>query len=126
MKTPKVRPILLIIAPYATATAEERIDTDDVVRRAIRLGWCPVFMPWQLERVLRESVPADRRAGLECSLSMARLCDEAVVVGDRITEGMRGELDELVSNPIKASRLKRPGSQYRPSDWLEWPPREAP
>jgi lipopolysaccharide export system ATP-binding protein len=62
-----MRPVALVIAPYKTATPEERSQTFRAANHLTALGWCPVFLPWALEKVLDDDRPEQRSIALECS-----------------------------------------------------------
>jgi nucleoside 2-deoxyribosyltransferase len=65
---------------------------------AARNGWVPVAPYLTLYGLLHE--PADRELGLEIDLAMIIACDEIWVCGDRVSSGMRIELDYALANDI--------------------------
>ena len=86
------RPVLYVCAPYSTRTPDEAVDTLHAVRGAIERGYCPVFAPFMFERLLSDENPAQRATGIACGLTLLDHADAIVVVGERLTKGMRTEL----------------------------------
>lgn len=88
--------LVLIVAPWRTATEHDALRTDAAEGRAVQEGLCPVFAPRLLASCLDDEEPADRRLALTLSASLARTVAHAggrcVVVGSRRTEGMVADL----------------------------------
>lgn len=88
------RPACVLIAPWATRTEQEHADTVRAAEHLLALGWAPIFLPWALERVLRDERPEERSAALACSASLLWMVardphGDAFVLGGRETEGVR-------------------------------------
>jgi hypothetical protein len=86
------RPLLYLCAPFATRTPDEAVATNQAIVRAVALGWVPVYAPYLLDRFLRDGKPGERALALECALGLLDRADALLVVGDRLTDGMRLEL----------------------------------
>lgn len=93
MNAIKPRPLLYVCAPFRTRTLEEARATHAAIARALELGWAPVFGPLLLRDFLSDANPNERAAAIECDLAILRACNAVLVVGDRVTEGMRHELE---------------------------------
>jgi hypothetical protein len=91
------RLIALIVAPFKDRTQEEEQRTDEAIARLVRQGWCPVFLPYALQRALHDGVPEERVVALECSdaftRALARQGASCFVLYGRVTEGMKLDLD---------------------------------
>jgi len=96
------RPVALVIAPYKTATSEEKAQTFRAVAHLAAHGWCPVFLPWALDKILDDQREEQRAIALECSsgfvTSLAKdLRNAAFQVGARITAGMEQDIADWQS-----------------------------
>ena len=86
------RPILYVCAPFSTRTPDEAVATNQAIVRAVELGWCPLYTPYHFDRFLRDGNPDERAAALECAFGLLDQADTVLVVGSRLTDGMRLEL----------------------------------
>ncbi|GHV35022.1 hypothetical protein FACS18949_12160 [Clostridia bacterium] len=68
---------------------------------AVKQGVFPIAPHLYLTRFLDDSDPAERKLGLELGLVMLRDCSELWVFGERVSEGMRGEINEATKLGIK-------------------------
>lgn len=109
------RPLLYVIAPYATRTPAEADRTDAAIRRGLELGWAPVFLPYVYRGILRDDMPAEREVALLACEGVIDKADAALVVGERITAGMDRDL----------AYYERDGMPVRYLfEWPELPPAE--
>lgn len=106
-----LRPIALVIAPFKTATREEKAATLDACYALLDKGYLPIFLPWALGELLDDHDPEERALALECSRAfvkrIARDRDtQAFVVGERLTEGMVRDIGDWIDvrgqRPLKA------------------------
>lgn len=68
-----------------------------------RQGCVPVIPHLRLAKVLDDNKPEDRKKGIEIGLRHLELCDEIWVFGERISEGMAGEIEKAkaLGKPIR-------------------------
>ena len=90
------RPFLYICGPFATATQAEIDARDSALRSAVAKGYAPLFLPYCTDRFLNDKNTLEREIGLEMCRSMVAHADVFCLVGGRITEGMRIEIDEYL------------------------------
>jgi len=89
--------LAILVAPYMTRTKREERELYDAKRELLSIGWLPVFLPDTLGDVLDDHKTPDRLRGLAASEFFCRTLAgypdvEMVVVGDRMTEGMKGDV----------------------------------
>jgi hypothetical protein len=111
-----MRPVALVIAPFKTATNEEKAQTIRAVHHLLAHGWTPVFLPWALDKALDDQRPEQRRIALECSSAFVQtvamnLRNAAFQVGARVTEGMQRDIADWVSARSAAIEPVRPTLQ---------------
>jgi len=70
-------------------------------RYAVNQGAFPICPHIYLTRFLDDGNAAERRLGLELGLELLRDCAEVWVCGERISEGMRGEIAEANRRNIR-------------------------
>lgn len=88
-----MRAILYLCAPYATRTLVEHTQTQLAVRKAVSLGWAPIFYPFVMSPAgIDDAVPEQREAALECCEAVIPRCDAFLIVGMRETSGMSRDL----------------------------------
>lgn len=106
------RPVLYVCAPFRTRTPEEAERTDAAMRRALELGWAPIFAPMLYQPLgLRDDIPGERDAALAAAVGLLSVSHSVLVVGLRITEGMGLELDAWGARSSRA-----------PFKWPDLPP----
>ena len=76
-----------ICAPFSWDVEQARRYTE----YALRCGVAPVT-PHFYALCLNESVPKDHKLGRAAGRSLLWLCDELWIFGDRVTDGMRAEI----------------------------------
>ena len=60
---------------------------------ALQLGVIPIVPHLLFPQFLDDTVPEERALGLRFGLELLKLCDELWVYGDRISEGMKAEIE---------------------------------
>jgi hypothetical protein len=90
-----------ICSPYRDNPVCNATSAKIYCRQALRLGYVPFAPHLHYPQFLNEDDPAQRRIGLDCGLTILRKCDALLVYGDRVTAGMRKEIEE-------AERLQLP------------------
>lgn len=88
--------LAILIAPFATATPDEREAVRVLQEHLIRVGCVAIWPPDVLGPVLDDNDPDERRVALLASAvlveAVARVGGEAHLIGKRCTEGMRSDL----------------------------------
>ena len=99
-------PVVYICAPYA-GTDEERAKNVENAKRyglfAISQGYVPYIAHLAICGFLEDNVPEEREIGIQADNIMIRRCDELWVFGDRITPGMKAEIQlcHELQKPVK-------------------------
>lgn len=75
-----MRKLLYVCAPFRNRSTTEVIHTDAAIRRALLLGWFPVFVPYALIGFLEDGDAEQREAGLQCCEVLIPRCDAMLVV----------------------------------------------
>jgi hypothetical protein len=94
---PALREKVYICSPYRGASESEV--SDNVARAlkhcrlAVSKGYIPVCPHVYLTRFLDDNVPSERELGLQIGLEMLTECAELWVFGNRVSQGMRAEID---------------------------------
>lgn len=95
---PTKRPIAVVVAPFRRRTIEETCRTKAAIRHLLKLGWCPIFLPYALDEFLYDEIPLQRETALACSAAfvcaLAKNLDAAMfVLEGRESDGMRADID---------------------------------
>jgi len=93
--------LVYICSPYAGDIAYNTKMAIAYCRYAADSGVIPLAPHLLLPRFLCESNPAERELGIKMGLKLLALCSELWVFGDRISEGMRREIQEAERLGIK-------------------------
>lgn len=103
------RPLLYVCAPFRTRTLDEARATHDAIALALRLGWAPIFGPLLLRDFLSDANEDERAMAIECDTTILAACTAFLVVGERVTEGMRHEMKawQAISRKFERSRALR-------------------
>lgn len=88
-----MRPLLYVCAPWRERTAESLAETRAAISTALALGWAPIFAPLLLPD-LDDADLRQRETAFSFDFAILARCQGVLVVGERVTEGMRWELDE--------------------------------
>ena len=79
------------------------------LRYAILHNTIPLAPHLLYPQVLDDNNPRERKLGLRLGLALIPLCDEVWVMGDTITEGMRGEINTAKDLRIPIRFIKEGG-----------------
>ena len=105
MNSDGLRPLLYVIAPFSSATNRERGERWQAMKKALALGWAPVWAPGIYSSVLVDSQQGERDVAIDCAISLLRRSDAIIVLGDRITPGMKMELEWLDKDDSLSNEL---------------------
>lgn len=86
----QVRPLLYVCAPWRERTPESLKETRAAISKAVALGWAPIFGPFLLPD-LDDADEAQRETAFQCDLAILARCQGILVVGERMTPGMKRE-----------------------------------
>jgi len=120
--------------PYAARTKEEVEKNEDYGRaclaHSLSLGESPFSsaLLYTQEGVLDDTIPAERRKGIEAGFLWREAAELTVFYGDRgITSGMEQGLEHAISIacPITFRSLGNPWMPEDPADWGEFSERAA-
>lgn len=87
------RPLLYLAHPIRRRTLADAARLTQAIARALELGWMPVAGWLLLRDHLNDANEDERAIAIACDLSLLAACNAFLVVGERVTEGMRHELD---------------------------------
>lgn len=93
--------LVYIASPYAGDIEYNIKMAIAYCRYAAGCGVIPLAPHLLLPRFLCESNPEEREQGIKMGLQLLALCSELWVFGDRISEGMRREIEETKRLGIK-------------------------
>lgn len=89
--------LAVVIAPYATATDRERAAIRALQCALARKGVVTIFLPDATAPYMDDEQQEQRQRGLSASEELVRLVaqggGDVHILGDRITEGMRRDMD---------------------------------
>lgn len=77
-------------------------------RAAVDSHAVPIAPHLLFTRFLDEFNPSDRNIGLECAIQILKQCDELWVFGDRISEGMKAEIEMAQDMNMPVIRIAKP------------------
>lgn len=84
---------LIYICSPLRGNIEENIQKANEYSRNIALqGDCPIAPHCVFTQFLNDNVAAERQMGIDMGLELLNHCDELLVCGDRLTEGMQKEI----------------------------------
>jgi hypothetical protein len=99
-----------IASPYRGRTEQEIAGNVAAAikycRHAVNQDVFPICPHIYLTRFLDDLSAAERRLGLDMGLQLLRECSELWVFGERISEGMRGEIAEAQRHGIKIKHIE--------------------
>ena len=100
--------LIYVASPYAGDIEANVRYAEDACRFVMHKGHA-FFAPHLLyPAVLDDSVPAERALGMSMGLLMLGKCDELWAFGDRISAGMKAEIEEAVRLGIPVKRITSP------------------
>lgn len=105
--------LVYIASPYAGDVENNVRFAKEACRYAVKQGATPVAVHLLYPQILEDSIPAERKAGIQMGLRLLEVCDELWVCGRQISQGMNIEL----------SAAKKLGITVR---WVEEIPQETP
>lgn len=95
---------IYICAPWRGETETERLQnkakTVGYWHDLYHIGYHPIAPQLLYGWLLNDNDPQERRDGLDAGLEELKRCDALWVFGERITEGMRGEINAAISAGI--------------------------
>ena len=99
---------------YANVRAAQKYCRD-----AYKQNCIPVAPHLYLPQFLDDDTPAERDLALRIGLRLINYCSEVWVHGDRISDGMRGEIDYATTTGKKVVYLPGADAQHKSIDELE-------
>ncbi len=106
----KKRPLVFICSPYRGATERNLRLARYYCRLALSRKATPFAPHLHYTQFLDDSVNKERRLGISCGIEVLRRCDEIWVCGDKITAGMKAEIDAAKELGIPIRRIKPKGN----------------
>ena len=92
-----------------------RVDYGQNIRNAVRyceiaagLGVLPLAPHTIFTQYLNDTIPEQRRRGLDLGLALLEKCDELWVMGQQISKGMRGEIVQAQSRGMPTYQIENP------------------
>lgn len=96
----------LLSAPSQAEMCGNMLAAREYSKQVSELWGCRTFAPHAyLPQLLNDHYPAERALALEIGLEVLNLCDALVICGDRISEGMKGEILKARQLGIKIYHL---------------------
>ena len=86
--------LIYIASPYAGDIEQNVAFAKLACRYAMSQGHTPVAVHLLYPQMLQDSDPAERELGLRLGHRVLRACDELWACGDRLSSGMRREIEE--------------------------------
>ena len=103
--------LVYVASPYA-GDIEANVRFAAAACRYVMAKGHAFFAPHLLyPAILNDSVPSERALGMAMGILMLGKCDELWAFGDRISSGMKAEMEEAVRLGIPVKRI--PLSEYR-------------
>lgn len=97
----KYRPLVYICSPYAGDTQKNTIRARRYSRFAVEQGCIPVAPHLLYPQFIDDSDREERKLGLFFGRVLLDKCEEIWIFGDRITDGMRSEIDRAKRKHMK-------------------------
>ena len=111
--------LIYICSPFRGDTAANTEAAQRYCRDAYEKNCIPVAPHLYLPRFLNDDVPEERDLALRIGLRLIDYCSEVWVHGDRISNGMRGEIDYATTTGKKVVYLPGADAQHKSIDELE-------
>ena len=111
--------LIYICSPFRGDTAANTEAAQRYCRDAYEKNCIPVAPHLYLPRFLDDDVPEERDLALRIGLRLIDYCSEVWVHGDRISNGMRGEIDYATTTGKKVVYLPGADAQHKSIDELE-------
>jgi hypothetical protein len=87
------RLLVFICSPYSGNIEYNIRRARSYCRFAISRNCVPIAVHLHYTQFLDDAVRRERNIGLSCGVTVLRRCDQLWIFGDRITEGMKGEIE---------------------------------
>ncbi len=101
----RVRPLVYICSPYRGATESNLRRARSYCRFAIGKNAVPFAPHIHYTQFLDDTVRKERNIGISCGVTVLRRCDQLWVFGDRITAGMKAEINMATELGIPIRRF---------------------
>lgn len=103
------RKTVYVCAPFGGTIDDQIRNTTLTIRRCRQLydqGCNPIAPQIYYPRFLDDNDPAERRDGLDAALDWLKHCDVVYVYGDRITPGMKAEIELAQKRGIPVKQVQ--------------------
>jgi len=87
------RELLYIASPLRGDVEQNIQNAMRYCEKAIREGYIPLAPHVMYQGLFNDEIPEEREAALDIGLRMLEKCSRMWICGDRISEGMRGEMN---------------------------------
>ena len=111
--------LIYICSPFRGDTAANTEAAQRYCRDAYEKNCIPVAPHLYLPQFLNDDEPKERDLALRIGLRLIDYCSEVWVHGDRISDGMRGEIDYATTTGKKVVYLPGADAQHKSIDELE-------
>ena len=111
--------LIYICSPFRGDTAANTEAAQRYCRDAYEKNCIPVAPHLYLPQFLNDDEPKERDLALRIGLRLIDYCSEVWVHGDRISDGMRGEIDYATTTGKKVVYLPGVDAQHKSIDELE-------
>lgn len=103
--------LVYICSPYRADTpegvAENERKAERYCRQAIESGYIPIAPHLYFTRFLDDRIEAEREAGLQMGRAILLECSELWICGDRISAGMKAEIETAKAYGIPIREVER-------------------
>lgn len=111
--------LIYICSPFRGDTAANTEAAQRYCRDAYEKNCIPVAPHLYLPQFLDDDIPEERDLALRIGLRLIDYCSEVWVHGDKISDGMRGEIDYATTTGKKVVYLPGVDAQHKSIDELE-------
>lgn len=101
----RTKPIIYICSPLRGNIERNIKKAIGYSRFAYSQGSIPLAPHLIFTTFLDDEIPEERRAGMEMGRELLTICDELWVFGDRVSEGMAGEIKRAKDLGLKLKRF---------------------
>lgn len=110
--------LFVLCAPVRFATPAQLRERDEVKRRIIAAGGCPVFLPDSLRGFVDDEIPAQRDAALRASFAFVQAIArtpsaQMVIVGNTVSEGMQLDIQAWLMETAEMDAPREPITPVR-------------
>lgn len=100
--------LIYICSPLRGEIEENIKKANEYSRQTAMQGDCPVAPHCLFTQYLDDNKPQERELGIKMGLELLEHCDELLVCGDRISDGMKAEIQKADSIGIPIRSLTMP------------------